>query len=175
MAVAKERTERDVAYGPGGLKAEAGLRGPYGTSVRHIWPTWTLLVPAVTLISTSLSLFLFLSLCTSIFLRKLSFLDFTKYRSSVMHSVLFSSQRYLVFWFILSLSTSVVTCPVENPRFSFFFILRTYTTCHHKSILGHDEHQRDGASVCTPGKRAPLLAGTRKCLPILLPTVARSR
>lgn len=120
MAVAKGRTERDVAYGPGGLKAEAGLRGPYGTSVRHIWPTWTLLVPAVTLISTSLSLFLFLSLFTSIFLRKLSFLDLTKYRSSVMHSVLFSFQRYLVFWFILSLSTSVVTCPVENPRFSFF-------------------------------------------------------
>lgn len=121
MAVAKERTERDVAYGPGGLKAEAGLRGPYGTSVRHIWPTWTLLVPAVILISTSLSLFLFLSLFTSIFLRKLSFLDLTKYRSSVMHSVLFSSQRYLVFWFILFPPQSSLV-PSKTLVFRFFYL-----------------------------------------------------
>lgn len=42
--------------GPGGLKAEAGLRGPYGTSVRHTWPT---LDPPLSLRSpSSLSLFL---------------------------------------------------------------------------------------------------------------------
>lgn len=51
----KGRTERDVACRPGGLKAGAGLRGPYGTSVHHTWPIWILLIPTVTLISTPLS------------------------------------------------------------------------------------------------------------------------
>jgi len=171
MAVAEERTERDVAHGPGGLKAEAGLRGPYGTSVRHIWPTWTLLVPAVTLISAplSLSLSLFLSLFASSW-RSSLFSISHKYR--IMHSILF--QRYLVFWLLLSLSIFIVTCP-EILRFLYFFFLRMYTTCHHKCILGHDKRQRDGASVRLARTSAPLLAGTRKCLPILLPTVARSR
>lgn len=54
MVVAKVRTERDVACGPEGLKAGAGLRGPYGTSVRYTWPTWILLIPTVTFISMPL-------------------------------------------------------------------------------------------------------------------------
>jgi hypothetical protein len=53
--MARERTERDgkrCSARARGLKAGAGLRGPYGTSVRHSWPTWILLVPAIILVST---------------------------------------------------------------------------------------------------------------------------
>lgn len=116
--MAEERTERDVAHGPEGLKAEAGLRGPYGTSVRHIWPTWTLLVPAVTLISASL--FLLLSLFASIFLKKLSFLDLTQISHHAFR-LLFTSTifRFLVPSISFHLSHHLSS---RNPSFFVFFL-----------------------------------------------------
>lgn len=117
--------------GPGGLKAGAGLRGPYGTSVRHTWPTWALLVPAVTLIST----LLFLSLRSiSFFLVSLSPSSFSLpgQRSSPLsishkhpgnahvHSIPFSLSRTvaLVFRFLavsLSLFLSLSSLHLNHP------------------------------------------------------------
>lgn len=118
MAVAEERTERDVAHGPGGLKAEAGLRGPYGTSVRHIWPTWTLLVAAVTLISAPLSLSLPFSFSLRIFLKKLSFLDLTQISHHAFHP-LSTISRFLA----PSVSFHLRRHLSRNPSFFVFFFL----------------------------------------------------
>lgn len=170
MAVAKERTERDVAHEPGGLKAEAGLRGPYGTSVRHIWPTWTLLVP-VTLISAPLSLFLFLF--ASIFLKKLSFLDLTNIASYIPFSFRFNDVLFSDSFYLFPSHSSLV--PSKSLIFLYIFFCYVHTLLAIINILGHDERRRDGASVRLARTSAPLLTGTRKCLPILLPTVARSR
>lgn len=163
MAVAKERTERDVAYGPEGLKAEAGLRGPYGTSVHHTWPTWTLLVPAVTLISALLSICLFLSLfffLASIFSRgnSLSRSHTNIAQASRILLSFRSTQRYL--WFF-SVSFHLNRHLPSKSLVSHIFFLRTYTTCRHKCILGH-ERQRD---IFTPGERCPPLSGGDENVP----------
>jgi len=90
MVVAEGRTERDVACGPGGLQAGAGLRGPYGTSVRHTWPTWILLISTVTLISTAT---IFFSLSFPPFapiFSKEAFLSHSAYKYTHMFCLLFT-------------------------------------------------------------------------------------
>lgn len=124
MVVAKGRTERDVARGPGGFKAGAGLRGPYGTSVRHTWPTWILLIPTVTFISTLPFFSLSFPPFAPIFSKKFSFLDLTRYISIHMRSVLFSFHTPIsglpVFCLLFPIS---IVNHLENSRFFFLYIL----------------------------------------------------
>lgn len=140
MVVAKGRTERDVACGPGGLKAGAGLRGPYGTSVRHTWPTWILLIPTVTLISTSLFFFfLFLSRHSLPSSQRSS--PFSISLSAQMYTrVLFSfhsTHRYLVLQpaVILSLRPQSSFIPKSLVFLSVYSALYTYASYHPVNVF----------------------------------------
>lgn len=53
--------------------------------------------------------------------------------------------------------------PCRNPSFFVLFFSYVHTLLAIMNVFSvHDERQRDGASVCTLGERAPLLAGTKK-------------
>lgn len=191
MVVAKGRTERDVAYGPGGLKAGAGLRGPYGTSVRHTWPTW---IPPYSYGHPHLRAIIFFSLSfppfAPIFSKQLSFLDLAQRANIRTRSVLFSFRASIsgpaAFCFLFS-QTSIVIHP-EISRFPFCILcpsqiryLPSWTYSRYfiliRDAASMEQHSLVRACVCVRPMSLPLFqqTGTRKCLPILLPTEVRSR
>jgi len=173
MVVARERTAGDGkrrSVRARGLKAGAGLRGPYGTSVRHSWPTWILLVPAITLVSIRPLRSSFLPSRSSPSLKKLC----TQTRSAMHACVPFSPSSSTSPFFSLHVALS----------FNLSEIFRVFhrrkcmptdisTTPATRRVRIHDDATTFARSR---GRHAPLPADRdEKCLPILLPSAVRSR
>lgn len=147
-----------------GLKAGAGLRGPYGTSVRHICPTW-ILIPTVTLISTPLSFSLSFPPLAPIFSKEFSFLDLPQRSNIHMHSVLFSFHASIsglpVFCFFFF--QAIVIHP-KISHFLFCIFCSTYTVYHRKripnisipSVMLYQCDNIRSFALCTPSELAPL-------------------
>lgn len=147
-------------------------------------PTWNLLIPTVTFISTAI-FFSFFPTVRSYLLKgaplsgsySQSIYKYTRAFCSFFHS----AHQYLVFQ--SSLPSSPFT-PKSLVFLSVYSALHTYVIYHRERILDISirdavlmrQHSLICACVCVPGD-LPFFqqTGTRKCLPILLPTEVRSR